>query len=391
MKNDMPDMKPASPFYRDYVKRVIDLLIAIPVLIVAAIPMAITAIAVKLDSPGPVLFKQDRLGKDGKVFKMLKFRSMCVGAEKTGSGVYSGKGDSRVTRVGKFIRATSLDELPQLFNVLSGDMSLLGPRPPLTYHPWPLEEYTEEQRHMFDVRPGFSGWAQVHGRKDVEWHHRIELNVWYVRHVRFSLDVKIFFMTIFKVLTNADNENKEETLKKEKDFDLALVDIMLPGKDGFALLPELQKAGIPVIFLTAKADVQSKVRGLKEGAEDYIVKPFEMLELLVRVEKVLERHQKGREILKVRDVEIDTEKRSVTKVGEEIYLKPMEYDCLLMFVRHKNKALTREQLLKALWGVDFEGETRTVDAHVGRIRKKLGFQDVIRTIPRIGYRLEVDE
>lgn len=216
MKNDMPDMKPASAFYRDHVKRVIDLLIAIPVLIVAAIPMVITAIAVKLDSSGPVLFKQDRLGKDGKVFKMLKFRSMCVGAEKTGSGVYSGKGDSRVTRVGKFIRATSLDELPQLFNVLNGDMSLLGPRPPLTYHPWPLEEYTEEQRHMFDVRPGFSGWAQVNGRKEVEWHHRIELNVWYVRHVRFSLDAKIFFMTIFKVLANADNENSGETLKKDK-------------------------------------------------------------------------------------------------------------------------------------------------------------------------------
>ena len=174
-------------------------------------------------------------------------------------------------------------------------------------------------------------------------------------------------------------------------YDVVVSDVMLPGKDGFTLLPELKAAGIPVIFLTAKADVQSKVRGLKEGAEDYIVKPFEMLELLVRVEKVLERHQKGREILKVRDVEIDTEKRSVTKAGEEIYLKPMEYDCLLMFVRHKNKALTREQLLKALWGVDFEGETRTVDAHVGRIRKKLGFQDVIRTIPRIGYRLEVDE
>ena len=214
MKNDMPEAKPASAFYRDHVKRVIDLVIAVPVLVVAAIPMAIVALAVKLDSPGPVLFKQDRLGKDGKVFKMLKFRSMCVGAEKTGSGVYSGKGDSRVTRVGKFIRGTSLDELPQLINVLRGDMSLLGPRPPLTYHPWPLEEYTEEQFHMFDVRPGFSGWAQVHGRKDVEWHHRIELNVWYVRHCRFSLDAKIFFMTIFKVLANADNENTEETLKK---------------------------------------------------------------------------------------------------------------------------------------------------------------------------------
>lgn len=214
MKNDMPDLKPASPFYRDCVKRILDLAIAIPVLVVAAVPMTITAIAVKLDSPGPILFKQDRLGKDGKVFKMLKFRSMCVGAEKTGSGVYSGKGDSRVTRVGRFIRTTSLDELPQLINVIRGDMSLLGPRPPLTYHPWPIEEYTDEQLHMFDVRPGFSGWAQINGRKDVEWHHRIELNVWYVRHVRFSLDAKIFFLTIFKVLRNADNENVRETVKK---------------------------------------------------------------------------------------------------------------------------------------------------------------------------------
>ena len=216
MSNDMPDKKLASTFYRDYVKRIIDIVIAVPVLVVAVIPMIIIALVIKIDSQGPVLFKQDRLGKDGKVFKMLKFRSMCVGAEKTGSGVYSGKGDTRVTRTGKFIRATSLDELPQLINVLRGDMSLLGPRPPLTYHPWPIEMYTEEQRHMFDVRPGFSGWAQVHGRKDVEWHHRIELNVWYVRHVRFSLDVKIFFMTIFKVLTNADNENLGETLKKDK-------------------------------------------------------------------------------------------------------------------------------------------------------------------------------
>lgn len=214
MKNDMPEAKKASLFYRDYIKRLLDLIIAIPVLIIALIPMIITAIAIKLDSKGPVLFKQERLGKNGKVFKMLKFRSMIVNAEKTGTGVYSGKGDARVTRVGKFIRATSIDELPQLINVLRGDMALIGPRPPLTYHPWPIEEYTEEQAHMFDVRPGFSGWAQVHGRKDVEWHHRIELNVWYVRHVRFSLDVKIFFMTIFKVLSNADNENKGETLKK---------------------------------------------------------------------------------------------------------------------------------------------------------------------------------
>lgn len=128
MKNDMPEAKATSPFYRDYVKRIIDLIITIPVLIVAAIPMAIMAVVIKLDSKGPVLFKQERLGKDGKVFKMLKFRSMIVNAEHIGSGVYSGKNDSRVTRVGKFIRATSIDELPQLINVLRGDMSLLGER-----------------------------------------------------------------------------------------------------------------------------------------------------------------------------------------------------------------------------------------------------------------------
>jgi len=212
--NDMPDYKPASPFYRDCLKRVIDLVITVPVLILALIPMLIVALLVRIDSPGPILFKQERIGKNGKVFKMLKFRSMFVNSEHTGSGVYSGKNDSRVTKIGKIIRATSLDELPQLINVLRGDMSLLGPRPPLTYHPWPIEEYTEEQLHMFDVRPGFSGWAQIHGRKDVEWHHRIELNCWYVEHIRFSLDVKIFLITILKVLGNADNENIEETLKK---------------------------------------------------------------------------------------------------------------------------------------------------------------------------------
>ena len=95
-------------------------------------------------------------------------------------------------------------------------MSLIGPRPPLTYHPWPLEEYTDFQRRMFEVRPGITGWAQVHGRKDVEWHHRIELSVWYVDHLSFWLDIKIMFKTVFKVLTNADNENKGETVTKEE-------------------------------------------------------------------------------------------------------------------------------------------------------------------------------
>lgn len=202
--------------YRTCIKRILDTAIALLVLVVTAPVLLAAAIAVKIDSEGPVLFRQKRLGLGGKEFEMYKFRSMVVNAEHTGSGVYSGKGDARVTRVGRFLRATSIDELPQAVNILKGDMALIGPRPPLTYHPWPLGEYTEEQRHMFDVRPGITGWAQVHGRKDVEWHERIRLNNWYVDHVSFGLDMKIFFMTIGKVLSNADNENKGATVARDE-------------------------------------------------------------------------------------------------------------------------------------------------------------------------------
>lgn len=196
-------------------KRGMDIAISGIGLIIASPIMLLTAVLIKIDSPGKVLFMQERIGKGGKVFKIAKFRSMCTGAEHTGSGVYSGKNDARVTRVGKFIRATSIDELPQLFNILKGDMSLIGPRPPLTYHPWTIDKYTDEQMHMFDVRPGITGWAQIHGRKSVEWNKRIELNVWYVRHISFWLDLKIFFMTFLKVLRNDDNENTGETVIKE--------------------------------------------------------------------------------------------------------------------------------------------------------------------------------
>ncbi len=195
-----------------YIKRLLDVIIATLAAIILSPLMFVTAMAVKLESDGPVIFKQERLGLNGKVFKIFKFRSMCQGAEHTGSGVYSGKDDDRVTKVGKFIRATSIDELPQLFNIIKGDMSFIGPRPPLTYHPWNLEEYTNEQFHMFDVRPGITGWAQIHGRKDVEWHKRIELNCWYVDHMSFFLDIKILFSTVFKVLRNEDNVNTGQTV-----------------------------------------------------------------------------------------------------------------------------------------------------------------------------------
>lgn len=196
--------------YRHF-KRACDLIVAGLGVVAASPILAFTAIAVKLESRGPVIFKQERLGYKGKTFKIYKFRSMVVGAEKTGSGVYSFKGDSRITRVGKFIRATSIDELPQLFNILKGEMSLIGPRPALTYHPWPLAQYTEHQRRMFDVLPGVTGWAQVNGRKEVPWPERIELNVEYVDNYSIGMDLKIIWMTIYKVLTNANNNNTDKT------------------------------------------------------------------------------------------------------------------------------------------------------------------------------------
>lgn len=200
--------------YRHFIKRLIDIIIAVLVLVILSTVFLVTAAAIKLESKGPVIFEQRRLGLNGKEFNIYKFRSMVHNAEHTGSGVYSGKDDARVTKVGRMIRAASVDELPQVVNILKGDMSLIGPRPPLTYHPWPFHEYTQEQRRMFEVRPGITGWAQVHGRKDVEWHKRIEMNVWYVDHMSFWLDMKIFFMTIIKVAENADNENVRETVKQ---------------------------------------------------------------------------------------------------------------------------------------------------------------------------------
>ena len=203
-------------FYRA-VKRFLDVTVSFLGLVLLFPLLLTVSILIKIDSRGPVIFRQKRIGRNGKVFEIYKFRSMCVGAEKTGSGVYSGKGDARVTRIGKILRATSIDELPQLLNILKGEMSFVGPRPPLTYHPWKYEEYTDFQKRMFEVRPGITGWAQVNGRKDVEWHKRIELNVWYVDHMSLLLDIKIMFMTAFKVLTNADNENSGATVNKSTE------------------------------------------------------------------------------------------------------------------------------------------------------------------------------
>ena len=200
-----------------YIKRFLDIITASIAVIVLSPLMIITAIAVRLESEGPALFLQDRIGLGGNVFKIYKFRSMCQGAEHIGTGVYSGADDMRVTKVGRIIRAASIDELPQLFNIIKGDMSFVGPHPPLTYHPWEYSEYTPRQLHMFDVRPGITGWAQVHGRKDVEWHKRIELNCWYVDNMSLWLDIKILLTTVIKVLKNEDNVNVGATLVVDEE------------------------------------------------------------------------------------------------------------------------------------------------------------------------------
>lgn len=202
------------------IKRLLDIMFSFIGIVVASPVLAIVALAVKLDSKGPVIFKQERLGKDGKVFLIYKFRSMCVGAEKMGSGQYSFKGDSRITRVGKIIRATSLDELPQFFNIIKGDMSFIGPRPTLTYHPWKLEEYTDFQRRRFEVRPGITGLAQVNGRKKIDWVDRIKYDVEYVDNMSLALDCKILFKTVVNVFMMKDNRNDGKTANESGDNDV---------------------------------------------------------------------------------------------------------------------------------------------------------------------------
>lgn len=180
-------------------------------------------------------------------------------------------------------------------------------------------------------------------------------------------------------------------LLRTSHYDLALLDIMVPILSGFELLPLLTKKNIPAIYLSAKTNVVDKVKGLKLGAEDYITKPFEILELLVRIEKVLERRNpSSASLLIFENIQIDTSSRSVILDGEAVNLKPLEYSLLLMFIKHPGVVLTREQLLREVWGDNYFGETRTVDSHVAVIRKKLNLSDRIKTIHRVGYKLEVN-
>ncbi len=172
--------------------RALDIVLAGTGLVVASPILAAAAIATKLQDGGPVFYRQTRVGKDGRDFDVMKMRTMVVGAETLGSGFAVDQGDTRITRVGRFLRRTSIDELPQLWNILRGDMSVIGPRPTLQYQ---VEQYDERQRRRLEVRPGLTGWAQVNGRASLPWSERIELDVWYVDHRSPRVDLEILLRT----------------------------------------------------------------------------------------------------------------------------------------------------------------------------------------------------
>lgn len=175
----------------------------------------------------------------------------------------------------------------------------------------------------------------------------------------------------------------------ENQYDLVLLDIMLPGIDGYSLLEQIKPTGTPVIFLTAKGTVADRVQGLRAGADDYLVKPFEIVELLARVETVLRRVGKSAEVVQIGDVVIDEGSMRVTKAGEPVQLTKKEFELLLLFVRNQNIALFRETIYERVWESEYMGDSRTVDLHVQRLRKKLGWQDRLEAVYKVGYRLEV--
>lgn len=185
-----------------------------------------------------------------------------------------------------------------------------------------------------------------------------------------------------------DGEEAAAYLKDDHAFDLVLLDIMLPGIDGFELLEHMQNYNIPVIYMTAKTDSESEVRGLRDGAEDYIVKPFEIVTLLVRIEKVLLRTGRLQPVYRFRDITLDGENRIVTKAGEAVALTPLEFDVLRVLMKNKNRTVSRQQILNEIWGEDYFGDLRTVDVRVTGIRKKLGLTTEIRAVSKAGYRLE---
>ena len=192
---------------REPLRRVFDVLVSGSVLLVTSPVVALAMLAIRLESPGHPIYRQRRIGKDGAAFDVLKLRTMVSGAEKMGAGLAVDDGDSRITRVGALLRRTSIDELPNLVNVLRGEMAIIGPRPTI---PVQVEQYTPRQRGRLAVRPGITGWAQVNGRASLPWSERIELDLWYIEHRSLRLDLAIVWRTV-RMLVNGDGLYKGAT------------------------------------------------------------------------------------------------------------------------------------------------------------------------------------
>ena len=180
-------------------------------------------------------------------------------------------------------------------------------------------------------------------------------------------------------------------LIEKENFDLILLDVMLPGVDGYDIMEYIRPLKIPVIFITARHEVRDRVKGLRLGAEDYLVKPFEVVELMARVEVVLRRNNKTQRLLRAGDVVVDVEARKVTKAGRPVVLTNKEYGLLVLFMRNKNIALFRERLYEKVWGDEYYADSRTLDLHVQRLRRKMGWEENLVAVYKVGYRLEIDE
>ena len=223
-----------------YFKRLFDVLFSVILLFVLSPFFFIIPLLIIIDSRGNPFFVQKRLGVGGKPFNFIKFRTMCTDAEK--GGVYSNKNDPRITKIGKILRKTSIDEIPQLLNILCGQMSFIGPRPILTYHPKSYEEYTPKEKKVFEVRPGLTGYAQIHGRKTLDWQARFELNEYYVDHLSFGLDLKIFFLTFPALLKGSTNNNRGKSISANHLITLYISNNPIVAQS-------IEEAGIDYLFI----------------------------------------------------------------------------------------------------------------------------------------------
>ncbi|NLK77325.1 MAG: response regulator transcription factor [Clostridiales bacterium] len=188
--------------------------------------------------------------------------------------------------------------------------------------------------------------------------------------------------------TVCDNGKEAFDKMENQKYDLVLLDVMLPDMSGFEIMKNRTNTETPVIFITAKQELTDKVRGLRLGAEDYIVKPFEAMELLARIEVILRRVKKSENTYRYGEISVNVEEHTCKWNGQEVYLTPKEFEVLIFFMQHKDVAISRERLLTAVWGYEYEGETRTIDIHIQQLRKKLNLKDKLVTIPKLGYRLE---